>query len=147
MKNTISTLGREVLVHERHLELVLEVRSGAQTTDDRARSDLLGVVDDESVEDLDRHVLHVARHRLAQDLSRSSVLKMAFFETLRATASTTSSKIERLRWIRSRCPFVIGSKLAGNKRQPMVPVDRCRHSCHHPSASGPQLQPGQHVSP
>ena len=53
--NTVSTPCVQAPVHQRHLELVLEIRHGAQPSHDRGGVVALGTLDEQPVERVDRH--------------------------------------------------------------------------------------------
>ena len=54
----------EVAIHQRHLELVLEVGHGSQPANDRACPDVSRVLDDKPVELLYAHAIEVTQHAL-----------------------------------------------------------------------------------
>ena len=86
---------RQLAVHQRHLELVLEVRDRAQAADD-ARCALLPlrVVDQQAVEGLDLDVGAALEH-LADDRDALVALNSGVFSTLTSTATMIRSKIAR----------------------------------------------------
>ena len=65
MKNV--SMPESSLVHLRHLELVVEVRHGAQALHDRLGPVIPGEIDQQALEELDLDVAEVGRH-LAQHL-------------------------------------------------------------------------------
>ena len=65
--NTVSILRLQPLVHERHLELELEVGHRAQPAHDDLRLPALDVVDQQAVEGVDFDVRLILEH-LARDL-------------------------------------------------------------------------------
>src|SRR6476659_5487148 len=64
-ENRLETL-RQMSVHERHLELVLEIADRAQAADVERRSDLLGEIDQQSLELGDLDTLLVRRGKANQ---------------------------------------------------------------------------------
>ena len=68
MRKTVSTVAAQLAVHERHLELVLEVRDGADAAHDAVGALARDEVDGEAVEGHDAEVAPVIRRRLVDHL-------------------------------------------------------------------------------
>ena len=66
VRNTVSTPSIEMAVHRRELELVLEVRDGAQAADDRLEAVRAGELDGEPRVARDRDLGQVAQHFAAR---------------------------------------------------------------------------------
>lgn len=105
-------LGVELVVDERHLELMLKVGHGAKSLDDHAALLALCVIRKQLVGMLDLDVRKILVTR-CKSATRSSGVNIGCLAPLTITQTTRRSKIPAARRMILRCPFVTGSKLPG----------------------------------
>ena len=111
--NTVSTRGVQPPVHQRHLELVLEVGHGAQPPHDGAGLLALGEVHQQPVERLDADAPASPANASRTIATRSSVVNIGVFCSFTRIATTMRSKSRAPRRMMSTWPLVSGSNEPG----------------------------------